>query len=208
MAEEEGEEGERRNILRLSREVINREIKRRKSRKEIKEKEKKPSEKEREIESEIARRSYERQIHGASDMERAELLGLTPEQLRVFEQRKRELEPQISYFANALIERLRNKMEAELKTHQPMGHLMPGGFGDYLRGRKEGKEPKVFQYFTLKGVIPAIDLLFLVDHSDSMGILDKNKKAADCVLLFGEAFLRAERELDKILSSSRKKENI
>lgn len=210
VAEEEGREEERRNILRLSREVINQEIRRRKTEKEEKkpeekEEKKKPSEKEKEIESEFARRSYERQIHVASEMGRAELLGLTLEQLRIFEERKRELEPQISYLANTLIELLKNKMEAELKTHQPMGHLMPGKFGDYLRGVKEGKEPKVFQYFKLKGVIPAIDLLFLVDHSGSMESLDKNKKAADCVLLFGEAFLRTERELDKILSSSRKK---
>jgi len=209
VAEEEGREGERRNILRLSREVINREIRRRRNEKERKkpeegkEEKKKPSEKEKE--SELARKFYERQIHEASEMERADLLGLTLEQLRIFEERKRELEPQISYLANTLIELLKNKMEPELKTHQPMGHLMPGKLPEYLRGVKEGKEPKVFQYFKLKGVIPAIDLLFLVDHSGSMGILDKNKKAADCVLLFAEAFLRAERELDKILSSSRKK---
>jgi uncharacterized protein with von Willebrand factor type A (vWA) domain len=96
-------------------------------------------------------------------------------------------------------------MEAELKTHQPIGHLMPGRFPDYLKGIKEGKEPKVFQYLKPQGIMPSIDLLFLVDHSGSMGQFHKNEKAAETVLLFSEAFSRAEKELVKVLSSARKK---
>ena len=206
----EDDEEERRNILSLGREAIEDEIRRRREEKEGKKLEEKGEKKgesktEKSLREQLARMSHERQIHAASEMERAALLGLSPEQLRIFEEKKREMAGQINYLTNFLVEILKHKMEPELKTHQPMGHLMPGRFPDYIRGRKEGKEPKVFQYLKLKGVMPAIDLLFLVDHSGSMSVLDKNKKAAETVLLFSEAFYRAEKELNKILPSARKK---
>jgi len=205
----EDDEEERRNILSLGREAIEDEIRRRREEKEGKKPEegekKGESKTEKSLREQLARMSHERQIHAASEMERAALLGLSPEQLRIFEKKKREMSGQINYLTNFLVEILKHKMEAELKTHQPMGHLMPGYFPEYIRGRKEGKEPKVFQYLKLKGVMPAIDLLFLVDHSSSMGVLDKNKKAAETVLLFSEAFSRAEKELNKVLPNARKK---
>jgi len=207
---EDDEEKERREILSLTRQAIANEIRRRREEKEGKKSEEKgekkgESETEKSLREQSARMRYERQIHAASEMERAVLLGLSPEQLRIFEEKKREMAGQINYLTDFLVEILKNKMEPELKTHQPMGHLMPGYFPEYIRGRKEGKEPNVFQSLKLSGVMPAIDLLFLVDHSGSMGDLDKNKKAAETVLLFSEAFYRAEKELDKVLSSARKK---
>jgi uncharacterized protein YegL len=207
---EDDREGER-IILSLGQEAIENELRERRQRRE----EGKPlGREERETETEqilrgameqLERARYMRQIHEASEMERASLLGLSLEQLRAFEKKKKEMELKINSFADFLYKNLRRRIEPELKTHQPWGHLMPGRLPDYIRGRKRGEEPLVFQEIGFESVMPAIDVLFLVDHSGSMGILDKNKKAAEVVLLFSEALKIAERKLNATLPKVRKR---
>ena len=208
------EEDERQSIRinNLARETLREEIKRRIEEKRAREKGEKQAEKptkptkgEQDLRREMIRGQRAAQIHAASEMERAELLGLSIEQLKIFENKKAELEPQIAFFTNCLVELLKHKLEAEIKKRQPLGHLTPGKLPDYLRAVSRGQEARVFEQIKFAGVFPAIDLLFLVDHSGSMSSLEKNKKAGETVLLIAESFLRAEKEIDQLISSARKK---
>jgi hypothetical protein len=147
--------------------------------------------------STAARESRERQRHKASDMERANLLGISIEQLREYERRKMAMSGKINYLSKVIAEALRQKIAPQRRVSQTEGKLMRGRLPEFLRAKSRGEEPHTHEFTSFKEIIPGIDVLFLFDHSSSMNENKKNEKAADVALLVTESFLRAEREVKR-----------
>lgn len=122
-----------------------------------------------------ARRTGMEQRHNQAQMQQMEMLGLTQEQLREYQQSLDRLYYPIKTMADKIAQAVRKKLQSYTSRNQQEGYLPPERVIDLLREYKDGNEdPRLFEQRKLEKVVPAIHTLFVFDHSSSM---EGNKKA-------------------------------
>ncbi len=148
------------------------------------------------------------QRHRASQIKKAELLGISMEELQDYEQATKTAESEISYVSDKIYEALMEKLKPFTSTKEAHGKLPADKVPAYFREIKDGNiEPNLFEERKKEKTIATTKLLYLLDHSSSMNDKAESMALAELIITEGlnRAYQRAKKEINKIERSGNKK---